>query len=221
MTQVVIIGAGGHGREVAEILRHQAQRGADIQLLGFIDEQPRLHGHSIDGLMVLGDWSWFDTRSGADVAVICAVGTPQICRRLVHKAQARGLRFINAISPLAHVSSGARLGQGIVVFPRVVISTGVYLGNHCILNMAVTVSHDTSVGAYSNLNPGAHLAGDVKIGVGCYVGMGTNVIQQRSIGSWTIVGAGAAVVHDLPGNVTAVGIPAQVIKTREGGWHER
>jgi sugar O-acyltransferase (sialic acid O-acetyltransferase NeuD family) len=221
MTRVVIIGAGGHGREVAEILHHQVQEGTDVQVEGFIDENCGLHGHTVDGLPVLGDWSWFDEMERTTVAVICAVGLPQVGRRLIQKARARGLSFVNAISPLAHVSPAARLGQGIVVFPRVIVSTGVCLGSYCILNVGVTVSHDTHVGKYSNINPGAHLAGDVNIGEGCYVGMGTHVIQRRSIGSWTVIGAGAAVVHDIPANVTAVGVPARVIKTRKEGWHER
>ena len=72
-----------------------------------------------------------------------------------------------------------------------------------------------------DINPGVHLAGDVTLGEGCYVGMGTNIMQRRSIGSWTVIGAGAAVVQDLPANVTAVGVPARVIKIREEGWHER
>jgi sugar O-acyltransferase (sialic acid O-acetyltransferase NeuD family) len=221
MVQVVIIGAGGHGREVAEILGHQTQAGVAVQVVGFIDENQSLHGHTVDGLPVLGDWSWFDEVDRTAVAVICAVGLPQVCRRLVQKARARGLSFVNAISPLAHVSPAAKLGWGIVVFPRVIVSTAVCLGSYCSLNVGVTVSHDTHVGKYSTLNPGVHLAGSISIGEGCYVGMGTNVIHGRSIGSWTVIGAGAAVVHDIPANVTAVGVPARVIKTRKEGWHER
>jgi sugar O-acyltransferase (sialic acid O-acetyltransferase NeuD family) len=221
MTQVVIIGAGGHGREVAEILGHQALAGADVHAVGFIDENQSLHGQMVAGLPVLGDWSWFDEVERVAVAVICAVGLPQVSRRLIQRAKARGLSFVNAISPLAHVSPTAKLGWGIVVFPQVIVSTGVCLGSYCILNVGVTVSHDTQVGKYSNINPGVHLAGDTSIGEGCYVGMGTNVIQRRSIGSWTVIGAGAAVVHDIPANVTAVGVPARVIKTQKEGWHER
>ena len=74
---------------------------------------------------------------------------------------------------------------------------------------------------FCNINPGAHLAGNVTVGEGCYIGMGANIIQGISIGPWSIIGAGAVVVRDIPANVTAVGVPAKVIKTREEGWHER
>ena len=127
---------------------------------------------------------------------------------------ALGLKFCSAISPLAHISPYAKLGTGIMVAAYSIINTGAVIGNHTIINVACTISHDTIVGSFCNINPGVHLAGEVRIGEGCYIGMGANVIQGVSIGPWTIVGAGAVVVGDLPANVTAVGVPAQVVKTR-------
>jgi sugar O-acyltransferase (sialic acid O-acetyltransferase NeuD family) len=218
---VVIIGAGGHGREVADILRHQTQTTGEAEALGFIDENPDLHGQSPDGLPVLGDWSWFDGADRRDLAVICAVGSPKICGRLVERARSIGLSFANVISPLAHISSFARLGEGVTIFPGVVINAGAFVDRHSILNVGVVISHDTTVGPYSNINPGVRLAGNVIVGEGCYIGMGASVIQGRTIGRWSVIGAGAVVIHDVPPNVTAVGVPAMVIKTREDHWHDR
>lgn len=220
MSKVVIIGAGGHGREVADILRYQASERTRSQVLGFVDDNCGLHGQTVDGLPVLGDWSWFESIDRAEVAVICAVGQPQICRRLVQRAKALGLSFANAISSLAYVSPLARIGEGVTVFPHVVVNPRADLRDGCIVNAAATVSHDTVVGRYSFISPGVHLAGNVTVGEGCHVGIGANVIPGRSIGSWTIVGAGAVVVHDLPANVTAVGSPAKVIKEREARWYD-
>lgn len=219
MTPVVIIGAGGHGREVAEILRHQIHAGETLQLLGFIDENSALLGQSIDGLPVLGNWSWFTRGGRPEVAVICAVGTPSVCQRFVQRAVDLGLPFVSAISPLAAISPRAHVGQGVTIFPRVVINTGAFLGDHCIVNVAATVSHDAHVGRYCNINPGAHLAGSVTVGEGCYVGMGSNIIQGCSVGIWTVLGAGAVVIRDLPAHVTAVGVPADIIKTRTEETH--
>lgn len=215
MKRVVIIGAGGHGREVADILRQQARAAREIEPLGFVDENCDLRGRIVDGLPVLGDWSWFEAVDRADIAVICAVGSPENCRRLVEHAGGLGLSFASAISPHAQISPFSRLGEGVTVFPNVIINTGAFVDSHCILNAAVVVSHDARVGRYSNINPGAQLAGDVTIGDGCYIGMGANVIQGRTIGAWSVVGAGAVVTRDLPAGATAVGVPARVIKTRE------
>ncbi len=208
MKRVVIIGAGGQGREVADILR------PGIDVIGFIDDNLELHGKAIDGLRVLGNWSWFEGMDRADIAVICAVGSPELSRRLTMRAESLGLSFASAISPLAYISSGARLGDGVTAFPYSVVNTGTVVESHSILNVGVTVSHDTKIGRYSNINPGAHLAGNVLLAEGCYIGMGANVIQGRSIGAWSVVGAGSVVTRDLPAGVTAVGIPAKIIKTR-------
>ena len=217
----MIIGAGGHGREVADILRNQAQATGEIEALGFIDENPDLQGQSPDGLPVLGDWSWFERADRRDLAVICAVGSPKICRRLVERARSMGLSFVNVVSPLAYVSSFARLGEGVTIFPGVIINTGALVDSYSILNVGVIVSHDSIVGPYSNINPGARLAGNVTIGEGCYIGMGVNVIQGTTIGRWSVLGAGAVAINDIPSNVTAVGVPAKVVKTSEDRGHDR
>jgi sugar O-acyltransferase (sialic acid O-acetyltransferase NeuD family) len=215
LQRIIIIGAGGHGREVADILRHQSQADRHIEIIGFVDDNPKLQGQTLDELTVLGDWSWFDGVNRREIAVICAIGNPQICRRLVERARQLGLNFANAISPLAQISSFARLGEGVTVFPHTIINTGAFVDSHTILNVGVTVSHDTQVGRCCNINPGVHLAGNVTIGEGCYIGMGSNVIQGLTIGAGSVVGAGAVVTRDLPNFVTAVGVPAKIIKTRE------
>jgi len=217
MSRIVIIGAGGHAREVLEILLACRANGDDIEPLGFIDENPGNHGQTLDGFPVLGDFRWFQGVDRSEIEVICAVGTPQVCRKLVRRAQALGLRFTSAISPLASISPHARIGQGVMIFPHVIVNTGASIGDYTILNLAVTVSHDTVVGDFCNINPGVHLAGNVRVGEGCYIGMGTNIIQNISVGPWSIIGAGAVVIRDIPAHVTAVGVPARVIKIREGG----
>ncbi|NJO83409.1 MAG: acetyltransferase [Blastochloris sp.] len=215
MKRIVIIGAGGHGREVADIVRHQAQQAPPNetgQLLGFVDENASLHGSRIDGVPVLGGWSWFEEQAGEPVAVICALGTPALCRRIVQRAQAAGLSFANAISPLASVSPSASIGQGVMLFPYTFVSAHTRIDDHCIVNVGSTVGHDTRLGRYSNLCPGVHLAGNVAIGEGTYLGIGSCVIQGRAIGAWSVLGAGAVVIRDIPAHTTVVGVPAHAIK---------
>jgi sugar O-acyltransferase (sialic acid O-acetyltransferase NeuD family) len=219
MTRVVIVGAGGHGREVLGIYLDCIAHGQQWHVVGFVDQDPARHGQILDGVPVLGGWNWFDGVDRDEVNVACAVGTPDVARRLVLRARDLGLRLCNAISPLAHVSPFARLGQGVMLFANSVVNTGAFLGDGVTLNLGATVSHDAHVGSYCNVNPGVHLAGRVHVGEGCYVGMGANLIQGVSIGAWSVIGAGAVVVRDLPSHVTAVGVPARVVKTREEEKH--
>jgi sugar O-acyltransferase (sialic acid O-acetyltransferase NeuD family) len=216
VTGIVIIGAGGHGREVADIVRHQCQGDSSLELLGFIDENPGVWGIVRDGVPVLGGWSWFDDRRPDDIRVICAVGAPDVSRRLTAHAERLGFGFAQAISPLAWISPFARRGCGITVFPQVVVNTGTILRDHCIVNVGATISHDCDIGTYSFIAPGVHLAGNVTVGEECWIGLGASVIQGCSIGPRTVVGAGAAVIRDLDADVTAVGVPVRVIQRRGG-----
>jgi sugar O-acyltransferase (sialic acid O-acetyltransferase NeuD family) len=212
MTRLVLIGSGGHAREVLEIALDCREHGLDIEPVGFIDEDPQRHGLILGGFPVLGGFDWFESPAHRDVEVVAATGSPALCRKFALAAHALGLRFVSVVSPHAHVSPMACIGQGVMVFPGVVVNIGARIGNHVTLNVGATVSHDTTVGAYCNINPGVRLAGEVCIGEGCYVGMGANVIQQVSIGAGSIIGAGAVVIRDVPPAVTAVGVPARVVK---------
>lgn len=212
---IVIIGAGGHGREVAEILRYQSQHERGPKVLGFVDDGPDRYQEVINDLPVLGDWSWFDRIDRNEVAVICAIGLPQDRKQLVDRAASSGLSFARAVSNLAYVSPNAKIGAGVMIFGETFVSTNTSIGDHVIINVGGSVSHDTRVDRFGTINPGVHLAGDVSIGEGCYLGVGSSVIQRVSIGPWSVIGAGAVVTRDLPADVTAVGVPARVIKTRK------
>lgn len=221
MKRVVIIGVGVHGREIVEIIRCRKQQGDDLDLLGFVSNDQDLTEHSVDGLPVLGGWRWFEGVDRREIAVISASGFSEVRKRIVDRARAIGLSFTNAIFPQAYVSPEASIGEGVVICQNGIAGRGAMIGDHSIINLGAIVSHDTKLGAFATLNPGVNLAGNISIGEGCYLGIGCSVIQGISIGAWTTVGAGAAVVSDLPANVTAVGVPAKVIKTREKGWHEQ
>lgn len=209
MQRVAIIGAGGHGREVAEIVREAE----GLLPALFMDDNPRLTGAVVDGLPVSSDWAWLETQK-ADLAVIVAVGIPAVARRLVQRCRELGLEFARAVSPGARISPAAQLGQGVMIFPGVIVNTGATIGDFSILNLGVTVSHDAAVGSYCNINPGARLAGNVVVEDDCYIGMGANVIQTRRIGQGSVIGAGAVVIRDVEPGVTAVGVPCRVVKRR-------
>jgi sugar O-acyltransferase (sialic acid O-acetyltransferase NeuD family) len=215
MKRIVIIGAGVHGREVAEILHHRSQQDETMPALGFIDEDHSLRNQLVDKLPVLGDWSWFDGVDRSEIAVICASGFSNTRKQMAEKARRYGLSFARAIFPSSYVSPAARIGEGVVICQSGVACRGATIGDHVIINLGAIVSHDNQLGDYSTLNPGVNLAGNVVVGEGCYLGIGCSVIQGINIGAWTTVGAGAVVISDLPSHVTAVGVPAKIIKRHQ------
>jgi sugar O-acyltransferase (sialic acid O-acetyltransferase NeuD family) len=215
MKKVIIIGAGGHGREVAEILRHQQAQGENLILHGFVDDNDQLHGKQVDGLTVLGGWPWLEKVVREEISVICAIAFPEVRKRVVGRAENLGLSFASAVSPQAYISPRAKLGQGVMIFPFTFLSTEVEIGDHTIVHTPSFIGHDTRIAPYTTICPGVNVAGNVRVGEGCWLGIGSNIIQGRTIGEGSLIGAGSAVIRDIPSLTLAVGVPARAIKTRE------
>ena len=107
MKRVIVIGAGGHGREVADILRHQAQNESDLEIHGFVDEDPALDHKVINGLPVLGNWSWFEAVDRSEMAVLCAVGSPEIRKQLVERRLVEIAHVEGDVELRAELSAGS------------------------------------------------------------------------------------------------------------------
>lgn len=212
MAKVLIIGAGGHGREVLEILRDQSANGGP-EPIGFIDESPSLQGKSVSGMPVLGDCDALSKFDRADTSVIIAMGFPTVMKKLRDRIRKFDLPFARAVSPRAVVSPNAKLGEGVILFPQTFVSTAAEIGSFVTLNVGSSVSHDCRVADYCAINPGARLAGNVHLGEGTFVGMGANLIQGMRVGAWSTIGAGAAVIRNVDAGSTVVGVPARPIRS--------
>jgi len=138
MRPVVIIGAGVHGREVLEILRHQVQTQSDMQALGFIDDI-RLKRQTIDGEPIPGTWDWFEGVDRKEGAVIWASGFSEIRKHLTDRAAAIGLWFANAISPVSYVSPNAVMGDGVAICQHELAARGAFIGHHSNINLGANL----------------------------------------------------------------------------------
>jgi sugar O-acyltransferase (sialic acid O-acetyltransferase NeuD family) len=215
---LVILGAGGMGQEVADLVEAAVADGAPWRLIGFIDDDSSLHGREVLGLSVLGDHHWL---SDHRAAVAMGVGAPAARRRAWTAAQSAGA--VNApalVHPTAYLGLGVEVGSGTVVGAHATLTADVVVGRFAIVNVGATVSHNARLGDFATVAPGAHLAGNVDLGEGADVGIGASVTQGNSIGDWAIVGAGAVVIGDVTANTTVVGCPARVVDTRAAGWQE-
>ena len=206
---VVLIGAGGHGRVVLDILRTAGIH----RPVGFLDADPNLTGTKIDGLPVLGQLNQLPKLKSQKVkGVVISIGDNAPRRQYFRKVQEHGFDLINAIHPSSSISSTAKFGRNIVVAAGAVISTDVHVGDSAIVNTAAVVDHECRLGTAVHVCPSATLAGRVTVGDEAFVGLGANIIQCLTIGSHAIVGAGAVVIQDVPDHATVVGVPAKVIK---------
>ena len=213
--EIIIIGAGGHGSEVYSYVQDLAALNPCLRVVGFVDEnKPR--GPWM-GTEILGNFEELraSLRLHDSSRYITAVGNNQVRRAFVKKAESPGALNLPAWSLIHHkavIGRDVEIGVGACLAPGSIVTTRVRVGKHCIVNVNASVSHDCVVGDFVNINPGVVIAGNARIGEGCFIGAGATILDNVTIGEWTVIGAGAVVVDDIPAHVTAVGVPARVIK---------
>lgn len=212
--KLVIWGASGHALVVADIVRLQG----DYELIGFLDDvEPERHGTEFDGLPVLGGREKLDELKEMGVNHLI-MGFGNCAARLKFSALVRekGFSLASAIHPGAIVAGDVVISPGTVIAAGVVINPRANIGESVIINTGATVDHECSIEEGVHLCPGVHLAGNVSIGRASWIGIGTIVSDHLRIGANTVIGAGAVVMHDIPDNVVAYGVPARVVKKVNG-----
>jgi sugar O-acyltransferase (sialic acid O-acetyltransferase NeuD family) len=221
MTALVLLGAGDHAREVAQVAAECIAAGAvRYELAGYlVPPEYGVSGTVIDGLPILGDLSWLDGRAGT-VETICAVGSTPLRLRFSTACRRYGVRSATLVHPTSLVGPTVVLGEGVVVHAGCIATQRIHIGDHTHVNVGCTVSHGGVLGDHVMLSPGVHLGGNVTIESGCFVGIGVSVIPRRRIGRWSTIGAGCTVIEDVPPDATVVGVPGRTIKIRTAGWHE-
>ncbi|MBI4719427.1 MAG: acetyltransferase [Planctomycetes bacterium] len=207
----VILGCGGHGRVVLDIL---VNAGAH-DVVGFVDSDRSLAGRRIDGLRVLGSPDdLLRIRQEFDVArAIVAIGDNGVRRDFADRLAALDFELINAIHPSANLARNVSLGRNIVIAAGALVCAHCQIGDSVILNTGCIVDHETLIGTATHVCPGARLAGRVTVESGAFVGIGATIIQSVRIGYESIVGAGAVVIADVAPMSTVVGVPAREIHT--------
>lgn len=199
MKNVVIIGAGGHGKVIADIVLK-----SEDQVVGFLDDNTSL-GDTFIGFPVLGTvGKWIGYR---DCSFVIAIGNAEIRERI---AKSMDVEFYTALHPDAVISNiETSIGGGTVIMANAVVNSGSKIGSHCIINTSAVVEHDNMISDFVHVSVGAKLAGTVGIGKGTWIGIGAVVKNNLNICGSCMIGAGAVVVKDISEPGTYVGVPAK------------
>lgn len=207
MRELRIIGAGGHGRVVADL----AEAAGQWSSICFLDDRFP-DGGRVDDWEVLGGLGALASLGDDDAEYLVAIGDNATREAVCTRLQDAGHRLARLIHPSAVISPRARIEPGTVVFAAVVVNIGATIGTGVILNSGCLVEHDCRIGAYSHIAPGALLAGDITVGARAWVGIGASVRNGIRIGADATIGAGAAVVRHVEPGVTIVGVPGAELR---------
>ena len=211
MKNIVIIGAGGVGREVSLIIQQINELEQTWNLLGFIDDNTDNWGKVINGNSVIGGIDSLEFLSN-DTYIVIAIANYKVKKNIVNKINNK-FKFATIVHPKVWIHDYMTVGEGTIIYEGAILTANIEIGNHVIISPKCGVGHDSIIKDYVSLLWNVNVSGNDLIEEGVMMGSGSTVIQGEKIGKGSIIGAGAVVVNDIESFSTAVGVPAKVIKS--------
>ena len=215
MKKLVILGAGGLARELADAVVAINKKTQTFEVLGYLDDEEELIGQKRLQLHVLGTVDWLAEHKSDDLYTIPAVGNGYSREKLSRAAGQYSAPLATIIHPRAIVGSGCSIEAGAFIAAGCVITVSVSLGKCVLVNMSCTIAHDVRVGNYVSIHPGARISGEVSIGDYALIGTQAAVLNKCTIGRGAAVAMGAVVAHDVPDYTLVAGNPARAVKKLE------
>ena len=199
--KIVLIGASGHGKVVADI----AKKNGYLEIV-FLDDNDS--AFMCAGYPVVGKCS--DAKKFADYDFFVSIGNAIVRESIQNKLKNLGLTVATLAHPCAIIADDVTLGSGTVVMAGAVVNPGTKIGNGCIINTCSSVDHDCEIQDYSHISVGAHVAGNVQVGSHTWIGAGATIINNITITSNCMIGAGAVVAKSIEQQGIYKGIPARI-----------
>lgn len=199
--KVVIIGAGGHGRVVADIVE-----AAGDTVLGFLDDSTTGN----DKVNIIGKSADAKKYCDEETYLFVAIGNCKVRETIMNSLP--NAKWYTAIHPSAVISPSAVIGEGTCVMPNAVVNNSAVVGKGVIINTCASVDHDDIIGDFVHIACGVHIAGTVSVGKGCWIGIGSTISNNITICDDLMIGAGTVIVKDIIEKGTYVGVPARKIK---------
>ena len=213
MTNIVIVGAGGFGREMLGYVRDCISAGAKWTIKGFLDDNLNsLQGYNYDNKIISSIQTY--TPSPND-ALICAIGNPKIKKEKVEMLLARGAKFETLIHPTAYIGSNVAIQEGAIICPRVSLTCDISVGRFAMLNVATGCGHDSQIGDFATISGFCDITGFCKVGEGAFLASHVSMIPSSEIGKWAKVGIGSTVILKIKDNESAFGNPAVPLRLRK------
>lgn len=209
MSGLMILGAGGHGKAVAEIAELMKKWNEIV----FLDDNQELN--EVNGYKVIGTLNDYMIYKDRYPYAFVAIGNNKLRLDLIEDIIREGITVPVLIHPFTAISANCQIKEGTVVMAGTVINTNSIIGKGCIINTSSSIDHDCVLEDGVHISPGVHIGGTVHIGGSTWVCIGSSIANNILIGSNVVIAAGAAVTENIPNNVMVAGVPS-IIKKQFG-----
>ena len=210
MNRLLIVGAGGFGREMFAAAREAVGYGTAFEIEGFLDAKPT----ALDGFAgyppIVGSPDTYEP--GKYDVFVTALGSIASRRRCVEALEAKGAKFVSIVHRTATIGQNVLIGEGSFIAPHVSITADVCVGRHVSVFHSSSIGHDSKLRDFSHVYAQCSIGGGVNVGEGAVVYPGSVVVPRRGIGAGAVVGAGSVVFVDVDPGVTVIGNPAAPMK---------
>lgn len=204
MKKLLIIGASGHGKVIADL----AQQTHQYEEIHFLDDNKQLHGSPFAKGKVIGD-TQLARELIKEYEIFTAIGNAEVRGKITEELLEYGAEIPVLIHPFSAIADDVTIGVGTAVMAGAVINAGSRIGKGVIINTCASVDHDNVISDYVHVSVGAHTAGNVKIGKYTWIGIGAVVSNSLSVTDHVVLGAGAVVVKNIDTSGTYIGVPAK------------
>ena len=208
MYNVVIVGAGGFGREVY-LWTKDSFPNDQYKIKGFLDDNPKILDNYNMDIGIIGDLDGYEIEK--QDRFVFAIGDIDVKKRLVTRLKKKGAKFLTLIHPTAIVANTAKIGQGVIICPFVIVTDHAQLGDFVMMNIYSSCGHDVKVGSYCILSPYATLNGFVILEDEVFLGTHSTIIPYKKVGYKSKISANSVVMRGVPPNKIVFGVPGKPI----------
>lgn len=209
MKKLIIVGASGFGREVAQWVEDINHLTPEWEILGFLDDNPNALNECRCDYRIIG--SIQDCEPQDDEYFACAIAIPTVKYKVVTSLLDKGARFATLIHPTALVNKYAEIGEGVIVTPRSNINADTKIGDFVSV-LGSGIGHDASIGDFSTLSGRCSVNGHVQVGKMVYIACGVSIAPSKKIGDGAYVGIGSVVINNVKAGTKVFGNPAKRVE---------